>query len=300
MNWFSKLKEGLGKSSSAIKENLNHIFLKKKLDETTLDELEDLLIQSDMGVKFAAKFRENLRKSKFDKEVSEEEIKNFLANLIEESLNPVVSDFHNSKELQVLLFCGVNGNGKTTTIGKLAAKFQQEGKKVMIAACDTFRAAAVEQIEIWAKRANAFLIKGEPNSDPASVAFRALTAAKAEKFDILMIDTAGRLQNQANLMAELSKIIKVLKKIDESAPHEAIMVLDGTTGQNAISQMESFDKFVNLTGLIVTKLDGTAKAGIIVALAEKFSKRILAIGVGEKIEDLKPFSSKDFAKNLIT
>jgi fused signal recognition particle receptor len=299
ISWFDKLKKGLSKSSSAISNSISQIISKKKLDENTLEELEDLLISADIGVETASLLVKKLAKEKFNKEVSTIEVKEFLANIITETLSTHKHDFKFDKKPHVILVCGVNGNGKTTSIGKLAHYFKQQNKKVLLAACDTFRAAATEQLQIWAQNCGCEIVIGENNSDPASVAYKAYNKAIDENFDILLIDTAGRLHNKINLMSELEKISRVLSKNDPSSPHETILVLDGTTGQNAISQVEKFNQSVKLTSLIITKLDGTAKAGIVVALINKFKIPISAIGIGENIEDLRPFIAKDFAHNLI-
>ena len=300
-SWLKRLKTGLNKSSSKLNEGIKDIFVRKKLDQDTLDELEELLIISDLGVSTAALVTEKLAKNKFNKEITEHEVKEYLSAAIEEILRdvavPLVID--ESNKPHVILMCGVNGTGKTTTIGKIASNYNKAGKKVMIAACDTFRAAAVEQLEIWAKRSNCAIVKREEGVDPASVAYEAYEKAKNENYDLLIIDTAGRLQNKKNLMEQLTKIIKVLKKLDESSPHDNIIVLDATTGQNANSQVKTFKEMVNLTGIIVTKLDGTAKGGVVVNLAKQFALPIHAIGVGEDIDDLKAFEAKAFADSLV-
>ena len=299
MSWFKKLKTGLSKSSNSIGEGISSIFTKKKLDADTLEELEDLLIMSDMGASVASSITQELAKEKFNKDIDDSEIKQFLGQKISNILSPVATPLIISQKPQVIMLCGVNGNGKTTTLGKLAAKYQSEGKKVLIAACDTFRAAAVEQLEVWADRSNCTLIKGELNSDPASVAYKAVHKAYDENYDIIMIDTAGRLHNKKNLMDELTKINSVIKKIDETAPHNSILVLDATTGQNALLQAENFTKLIGINGLILTKLDGTAKGGITVAIANKFKLPIHAVGVGESIDDLDQFDPEEFAKALL-
>jgi fused signal recognition particle receptor len=297
--WFSKLKAGLSNTSAKLSSGITSIFTKRKLDQEALDELEELLITTDIGVDTASKIVGELAKNRFDKEITPEEIKQTLASYIADILNPVTVPLTITNSPQVIVICGVNGNGKTTTIGKLASYYKSQGKSVCVAACDTFRAAAVNQLEIWANRAGCKIFKGEDNADPASVAFRAISEAKTEGIDIVFIDTAGRLQNKTNLMEELAKIIRVIKKVEPEAPHNTLLVLDATTGQNAHSQVEAFKSVVNLTGLIVTKLDGTAKGGVIVALAKKFGLPIHAIGVGEGIEDLRPFNPEDFAKSLV-
>jgi len=300
MSWFKKLKEGLKKTSDKLSSGVSSIITGKKLDQETLTILEELLISSDLGVEAAQKIIKELSRSKLGKEVTDTEIKIELAKIITKTLEKSSGelDFTKSKP-HVVLVCGVNGNGKTTTIGKLAAKLHRDGKKVTIAACDTFRAAATEQLETWANRAHASFVSGAENADPASVAYKAFTQAKESESDVLFIDTAGRLSNKAHLMEELAKIVRIIKKIDPTAPHDTILVLDATTGQNAISQVEGFNASTPLSGLIVTKLDGSAKAGILVALAQKFDIPILAIGVGESIDDLDSFSPEAFSNNLV-
>jgi fused signal recognition particle receptor len=300
MSLLSRLKAGLTKSSNKITEGVAAIFTKRKLDAAMLDELEELLITSDMGANVAAEITAALAKERLGKDISPEEVKEILAEKIATILQPCARPLttHHS-QLTTILVVGVNGNGKTTTIGKLASKFKAEGKKVMLAAADTFRAAAVEQLQVWGKRSDIPVVSGAFEADPASVAFAALERARAENIDVLLIDTAGRLHNKANLMAELSKISNVLKKIDASAPQHVLMVLDATTGQNALSQLAAFKEMVQVSGLIVTKLDGTAKGGIIVALAKQFAIPIHAIGVGEGIDDLQPFQPIDFSRNLV-
>ncbi len=302
--WLSRLSKGLSKSSSKLGQGIADTFTKRKLDQDALDELEDLLIMSDMGPKTASKIVAEFSKEKFDKEVDADSVSKALATSIAAILEPVAQELNitppTAGEPFVMLVCGVNGAGKTTTIGKLAYEYHmKQGKKVMIAAADTFRAAAVDQLDVWAERAHCPLIKKDIGADPAAVAFEAIEKARAENADLLMIDTAGRLQNKSNLMAELEKIIRVIKKQDESAPHGVLLVLDSTTGQNAHSQLETFKELVGVTGLIVTKLDGSAKGGVVISLAEEFGMPIHAIGVGEKIEDLRPFKAQDFADALM-
>lgn len=300
MKWFSALKAGLKKTASKLSDGITSVITKKKLDEETLEALEELLISSDLGVSTSAKIIEALAKTKFHKEVDTKEIKIELANIIADILEKSVGqiDFTKHKP-HVVLVCGVNGNGKTTTIGKIAAKYRKAGKKVTLGACDTFRAAAGEQLKVWAQRSKSAFVAGELNADPASVAYKALEEAKNNKSDMLLLDTAGRLANKTHLMDELSKINRVIQKHDQTAPHDVILVLDATTGQHALSQVESFKAIVNITGIIVTKLDGSAKAGIVVAIGQKFNIPIIAIGVGEAIDDLDAFSAKDFAQNLV-
>lgn len=301
MSFFARLKSGLSKSSSKISEGITGIFTKSKLDDAAIESLEELLIESDMGAKVAAELSAALAKEKFDKEVSPREVRQFLAGelakILEPYAKPLVPDA--SKKPCVILMVGVNGNGKTTTIGKLAHRFKADGLKVMMAAGDTFRAAAVEQLQVWGQRAAIPVICGAHEADPASVVFQAFEKARADGVDVLLVDTAGRLQNKANLMAELQKISKVLKKIDESAPHHIIQVLDATTGQNAISQVQAFRDTAEVTGLIITKLDGTAKGGVVVALARQFGLPIHAVGVGEGIDDLNSFQPAEFSGNLM-
>lgn len=301
MSWLTKLKTGLSKSSAKITDGLAAIVTKRKLDDEMLEELEELLVMADLGASTAAKVVGNFSRTRFGKDVSEEEVKTALAEEIAAILAPVAKplqpDF--SHRPQVVMMVGVNGNGKTTTLGKLAAQYKADGKKVMLAACDTFRAAAVEQLAEWGRRAGVEVITGKSQADPASVAFAALEQAKAAGADILFIDTAGRLQNKKDLMEELAKIRRVLGKLDESAPHHTLLVLDATTGQNAHSQAAAFGEIANITGLIVTKLDGTAKGGVVVGLAEAFKLPIHAVGVGEGIEDLNAFDANEFAKDLM-
>jgi len=301
MSFLTRLKAGLSRSSGKITEGVSAIFTKRKLDEEALVELEELLITADMGASVASDITAELGRERLGKDISAEEIKTILAEKIAAGLT---SSSHTQLLVEgakptVILVVGVNGNGKTTTIGKLASKFKAEGKNVMLAAADTFRAAAVEQLQVWGQRSNIPVVSGAFEADPASVAFASYERAQKENIDILLIDTAGRLHNKANLMSELQKISKVLKKIDDAAPHHVLMVLDATTGQNAISQLQAFKEMVQVDGLIVTKLDGTAKGGIIVALAKQFGIPIHAIGVGESIEDLQDFNAGEFAKNLV-
>lgn len=301
MSWFEKLKQGLSKTSAKITVGLDNILHKRKLDKESAEELEDLLISADLGVDASQYLvKELVNKYRFDKEVSQEEVKETLAQLITEILEPLSGkELSFQQKPKILIMSGVNGGGKTTSIAKLANFYKSKGKSVMLAACDTFRAAAVDQLKVWSNRLNIPIITGEEASDPASVAYKAVKEAIDSNIDILMIDTAGRLHNKDHLMAEFAKIIKVVQKIDENISPEIILVLDATTGQNSILQLEKFQSIVKLDGLIVTKLDGTAKGGIIVAIARKYNTPILAIGVGEAIDDLRPFSASNFAKNLL-
>ena len=298
----SKISDQLKNSSSKISTAITQIFTHKKLDEQTLEELEETLILSDMGSEVATTIIANLKARKFEKNIDETEIKNFLKSEIEKILKPCQATLtlDDSNKPQVIIFNGVNGAGKTTTIGKVAQNLKNQNKKILIAACDTFRAGAAQQLEVWAKRVGCEIIMPQKEGeDPASVAYRAFEFARKNEFDVLLIDTAGRLQNKQNLMDELKKINSVLKKIDLNAPHENLLILDATTGQNARSQLEIFNQIVGITGIIITKLDGSAKGGIVVALAQKFSKPIYAIGIGEKAEDLQEFDAAEFSKNLI-
>lgn len=295
----SRLKEGLSKSSGKISSGLVDLLVKKKLDAETVARLEELLISADLGPSTSAHIAAAVAKSRFDKEVTAEEIKAALAAEIEEILKPVEKPLNlPPARPAVILMVGVNGSGKTTTMGKLAAQFRAEGKSVILAAGDTFRAAAVEQLKVWGERAGCAVVAKEQGVDAAALSYEALEKAQAEGADILMIDTAGRLQNKANLMEELAKIVRVLKKKMPEAPHAVLLVLDATTGQNAHSQVETFREVVGVTGLIVTKLDGTAKGGVVVGLARNYGLPVHAIGVGEGVEDLQVFSARDFAEAI--
>jgi fused signal recognition particle receptor len=299
--WLSRLKEGLGRSSSVLSNNINNLFTKRKLDAAAIESLEEILITSDLGVTTSARLTQLISSSRFGKEITAEEIKGVLASEITRILEPVAVpleiDAQNTPH--VILVCGVNGVGKTTTIGKLAETYTKTGHKVILAAGDTFRAAAIEQLNIWGQRTNCQVIASKLGKDAASLAFDALVQAKQIKADILLIDTAGRLHNKKELMAELQKIVRVLNKVDKTAPHSCLLVLDATTGQNTHSQVEVFADVVNITGLIVTKLDGSSKGGVLVSLAEKFGLPVHAIGIGEQAEDLQPFKANDFANSLV-
>lgn len=301
MRFFAKLKSGLTKSSDKISDGIGGIFTKSKLDDEAIEQLEELLIEADMGARVAADLSAAMAREKFEKDISPEEVREFLAgqiaNILEPCAVPLIPEIKHKPA--VVLVVGVNGNGKTTTIGKLAHQFKGQGLSLMLAAGDTFRAAAVEQLQIWGERTESPVIVGAPESDPASVVYNALDKARDAGIDVLMIDTAGRLQNKVGLMAELEKIIKVIKKLDGDAPHHVIQVLDATTGQNAISQVQAFQETAKVSGLIVTKLDGTAKGGVVVQLARQFGLPIYAVGVGEAIEDLDSFEAIDFARNLL-
>ncbi|HLJ69758.1 MAG TPA: signal recognition particle-docking protein FtsY [Roseiarcus sp.] len=300
-SWWSRLTGGLSRSSAAIGQGVTNIFTKRKLDAEALDDLEDILIQADLGVAAASRVREAVGSGRYDKAIEPSEVKAILAGEIEKILTPVARPLaiDHSKKPFVILVVGVNGSGKTTTIGKLAAKFAAEGQKVTLAAGDTFRAAAIEQLRIWAGRTGAEIVAGAQGGDSASLAFEALSKARKDGADVLLIDTAGRLQNRAELMAELEKLIRVVRKIDPEAPHAALLVLDATVGQNALSQVETFGRVAGVTGLVMTKLDGTARGGILVALAEKFALPVHFIGVGESVDDLEPFEARDFAEAIV-
>ena len=302
MNIFDKFKLGLDKSSKNLSSGLNDLIFKKKIDENMLNELEDFLIQSDVGVESAKELKEKFANIKINpKTVGKDEIFKIFSNYVSEILKPLEKDLENinKNKPSVILIAGVNGVGKTTTIGKLGKILGQNNKKIVLGAADTFRAAAVNQLEVWAKRINANIIKSDEGADPASVAYKALDYAKKNNFDYLLIDTAGRLQNKKNLMDEFKKITKVLKKIDTNAPHETFIILDATTGQSAISQIEEFKKISPITGIIMTKLDGTAKGGILLAIGRKFKLPIVALGMGEKEDDLQTFNSKYFSNALM-
>lgn len=299
--WFARLKDGLKRTSSAISEGITGIFTKKKLDQASLDELEELLIGADLGVGPAARVVDGLRKTRFGKEVTPEEIREVLAEEIAGLLAPVAKPLplDAGARPHVILMVGVNGTGKTTTIGKLARRWKDEGKRVVIAACDTFRAAATDQLKVWGDRAGVEVVSRPPGADAAGLAFDALKSAREQNADILMIDTAGRLQNKKDLMAELEKIRRVIAKLDPAAPHSTLLVLDATTGQNALSQVQVFREVCAISGLVMTKLDGTARGGILVALADKYALPVHAIGVGEQAEDLQDFDPKGFARALV-
>jgi fused signal recognition particle receptor len=299
--WFARLRAGLSKSSSALTDGINQIFTRRRLDDTALDELEELLIASDMGPGVAEEVVEGLRRTRFNQEVSPEEIRAALAAEVARLIEPVAKPLQvdPAKKPFVILVVGVNGSGKTTTIGKLARQYRDEGRRVVLAAGDTFRAAAVEQLQIWGQRTGSRVITRPHGSDAAGLAYDALMEAKNEGADVLLIDTAGRLQNKADLMAELSKLVRSVKKIDPAAPHSVLLVLDATVGQNAHAQAEIFRQVVGVTGVVMTKLDGTAKGGVLVSLAEKYGIPIHLIGIGEGAEDLRPFESYAFARGLV-
>jgi len=297
---FARLKAGLSRSSTALKSGIASIFTHAKLDAVTLEELQDLLIASDIGVETARDLTARLAQDRFDKQISPHEVRAILSGEIAGILAPAARplEIDPAHKPHIIVMVGVNGTGKTTTIGKLAKRLKGQGKSVMLAAGDTFRAAAIEQLAIWGKRVDVPVIKGKVGADAAGLAFEAVEQAQRQNIDVLLIDTAGRLQNKAGLMAELEKITRVIRKRDPSGPHGVILVLDATTGQNALSQVEVFKQKAAVTGLIMTKLDGTARGGILVSLAKKFGLPIHAIGVGEGVEDLQPFDAKAFAEAL--
>ncbi len=300
--FFGRLRAGLARSTERLTGGITSIFsAKRRLDDEALEELEEVLIMADLGPATAAKLTANLAREKFDKEVTDEEVREAfaldIAGMLEPVAVPLVID--PARKPHVVLVTGVNGVGKTTTIGKLAQQFRAEGKSVFMAAGDTFRAAAVEQLQIWADRTSAQFVSGKHGADAAGLAFGALEQAKAAGADVLLIDTAGRLHNKDNLMAELQKIARVIKKLDPEAPHDTVLILDATTGQNAHAQVETFQQMVNISGLIVTKLDGTARGGVLVSLAQKFGLPVHAIGVGESADDMRPFLPEDFARSLM-
>jgi len=299
--WLQRLRRGLGRSSSKLTDGIAAIFTKRRLDDDAIDALEELLIGADLGIKTAAELTGNLRRTRFGKDVTHQEVRGALAADIARILEPVAKPLaiEPSHRPHIVLVVGVNGSGKTTTIGKLAGLYRAAGHSVMLAAGDTFRAAAVEQLKIWGERAGVPVISRPEGSDAAALAFDAVGAARAAGADLLLIDTAGRLHNKAHLMEELAKVVRVLKKVDPSAPHDCLLVLDATIGQNAHAQVETFRAMVDVTGLIVTKLDGSAKGGVLVGLAAAFGLPVHAVGVGETIDDLRPFAAQDFADGLM-
>ena len=298
--WFDQLRAGLARTSNALSDGLASALVKRKLDEDTLDDLEDVLIKADLGVAMAGRIRAAVAKGRFDRGVDPDQVREILAAEIVGVLEPLAEDFalDSAARPHVFLVVGVNGTGKTTTIGKMAHLFRRKGLRVILAAADTFRAAAIDQLKIWGERVGAEVVAKDVGADPAGVAYAALERARDEGCDVLLIDTAGRLQNKSDLMAELAKIVRVLKKLDQTAPHGVILVLDATTGQNALGQVEIFKEIAGVTGIVLTKLDGTARGGILVAIAERFRLPIHAIGIGEGLDDLKPFDARDFSRAI--
>ena len=299
--WFGRLKAGLQRSSEKISTGITDLFTKRKLDAEALQDLKDILIQGDLGVSTATRLTSSLSKTRFDQEISSEEIKIALAEEVATILAPVAQPLviDGTHKPHIILVCGINGSGKTTTIGKMARQFKNQGKSVTLAAGDTFRAAAVEQLQIWGERSDCPVISRDNGADAAGLAFDAIKEAQASGADVLMIDTAGRLQNRKDLMEELTKVVRVIRKVDETAPHSVLLVMDATIGQNAHSQVEVFKDMVDVSGLIITKLDGSAKGGVVVSLAERFEIPVHAVGVGEGIDDLRPFEADAFARSLI-
>lgn len=296
-SWLQKLGLGLKKSSFRLSSGISDIFTKRKIDDATLEELEELLITSDMGVKASSKIVDSLSRVRVDKSGEPEEIRTRITDVVSNILKPCEKDFAIEGSPCVILMVGVNGAGKTTTVGKLAARFR--GKKISFIAADTFRAAAVEQLSVWGERNNIRVIKGAPGCDAAGLCFDGLQEALRQNDDIVFIDTAGRLQNKTGLMDELRKIVKVIKKVIPEAPHHTLLCLDATTGQNALEQVKAFKQMVEVNGLVVNKLDGTAKGGILIAIAEEYPTPIYFIGVGESIDDLDKFNAEEFALNLM-
>ena len=300
-NWWQRLAGGLKKSSSALGNAIAHVVAKRQLDAATIDEIEDELVRADLGAETAGRIATELRYGRFDAAITPDEIKAAVAAEVEKVLGGVAQPLAIDPAIKpfVILVAGVNGSGKTTTIGKLAARLRAEGRTVMLAAGDTFRAAAIDQLKIWAERSGASFIAREAGADAAGLAYEAVEAAKQKNVDVLLIDTAGRLQNRTELMGELEKVVRVMKKVEPAAPHAVLLVLDATVGQNALLQVEIFGKLVGVTGLVMTKLDGTARGGILVAIAEKFKVPVHFIGVGEGVDDLAPFSARDFARAMV-
>jgi len=303
MGIFEKFKFGFQKSASNLASGLKEIIIKKEIDDKTLDKIEDFLISSDVGVDAAGEIKDIISQKKIDpsKDIFNE-VNNLLKKYILDLMKPLErKDFFNIKDqLNIILVSGVNGVGKTTSIGKIGKKLKESNSKVLFSACDTFRAAAIDQLEKWAHKINVEIVKSNPGSDPASVAYKSLEEAKKNNYNQVIIDTAGRLQNKKNLMEEYKKIAKVIKKFDDNAPHEVLLVLDATSGQNVINQIEEFNKIIALTGIIMTKLDGTAKGGILIAAAKKFKIPIVALGLGEKEDDLELFDSEIFSNSFIS
>jgi fused signal recognition particle receptor len=300
LSWWRRLSGGLKRTSSALGTAVADLVTKRKLDRAMLEDIEDVLLRADLGTEVAARISAAVGHGRYDKAISADEVKTVVATEVEKVLSavakPLVID--TSHKPFVILVVGVNGSGKTTTIGKLASTFSAEGRKVMLAAGDTFRAAAIEQLKVWGERNKVPVIAGAQGSDSASLAFTAVTAARDDNRDVLLIDTAGRLQNKTELMVELEKVVRVIKKVDTTAPHAVLLVLDATVGQNALSQVDAFHRAAGVTGLVMTKLDGTARGGILVALSEKYKLPVHFIGVGEGIDDLAPFTAKDFAQAI--
>ncbi len=301
LGFLSRLKQGLARSTAKLTESLTAVVSRRRLDDAALEELEDALIAADLGTDVARRIIADFRRTRFGREVTDEEVRTALAEEIAAVLAPVAKPLllDPVKKPHVILVAGVNGTGKTTTIGKMALQYREQGLRPVLVAGDTFRAAAVEQLQIWGQRVGATVVSGPPEADPAGLSFEAFSRAQEERADVLLIDTAGRLHNKAALMEELRKVVRVLRKHDPSAPHSVLLVLDATTGQNALAQVEVFRDMVDVTGLVVTKLDGSARGGIVVALAETFGLPVHAVGVGEQAADLRPFDAQEFARGLV-
>jgi fused signal recognition particle receptor len=299
-SWWQRLTGGLKRTSSQLSESVTGLFTKRRLDAATLEDLEDALVRADLGVETAMRISRAVGEGRYDKEISPAEVKAILAGEVERALEPVAKQLSidRARKPFIILMVGVNGSGKTTTIGKLSQKFRRQGLSVLLAAGDTFRAAAIEQLKVWGERVGAPVVAREQGADAAGLAFEALQQARERGSDVVIVDTAGRLQNKAGLMAELDKIVRVIRKFDGTAPHATLLVLDATVGQNALSQVELFLKTAGVTGLVMTKLDGTARGGILVALAARFGLPVHFIGVGEGVEDLQPFAARDFARAI--
>src|SRR6201996_4221393 len=299
-SWWRRLSSGLKRTSSSLGTAVASLVTKRKLDRAMLEDIEDVLLRADLGTEVAARIAAAVGTGRYDKAISADEVKTVVATEVEKVLSPVAQPLliDTAHKPFVILVVGVNGSGKTTTIGKLAEKLSGEGRKVMLAAGDTFRAAAIEQLKVWGERTKSPVIAGAQGSDSASLPFHALSAARDGQRDVLLIDTAGRLQNKAELMNELEKVVRVIRKVDDTAPHAVLLVLDATVGQNALSQVDAFHRTAGVTGLVMTKLDGTARGGILVALAEKHKLPVHFIGVGEGVEDLAPFTARDFAQAI--
>src|SRR3979490_1140112 len=300
LSWWRRLSSGLKRTSSSLGSAVADLVTKRKLDRAMLEDIEDVVLRAGRGTEVAARIATAVGVGRYDKAITADDVKSVVATEVEKVLAPVAKplEIDGTQKPFVILVVGVNGSGKTTTIGKLAAKLSVEGRKVMLAAGDTFRAAAIEQLKVWGERTRSPVIAGAQGSDSASLAFNALTAAKEQKIDVLLVDTAGRLQNKAELMNELEKVGRVVKKVDATAPHAVLLVLDATVGQNALSQVEAFPPTAGVPGLVMTKLDGTARGGILVALAEKHKLPVHFIGVGEGVDDLAPFTAPDFARAI--
>lgn len=297
--WWKRLSGGLKRTSSSLGSSITALVSNRPLDPETLDALEDELVRADLGQDLAARIIDALREGRYPQGISPDEVKAVLAGEIEKTLAPVAKPLELTARPFVILVAGVNGSGKTTTIGKLAARFRADGKTVLLVAGDTFRAAAIDQLKIWGERTGAKVMAREPGSDAAGLAFDAISAAKSEGVDVVLVDTAGRLQNRAELMGELEKMVRVMRKVEATAPHAVLLVLDATVGQNALSQVQIFGKIAGVTGLVMTKLDGTARGGILVVIAEKFGLPVHFIGVGESVDDLAPFTARDFSRAVV-